>query len=180
MSAIKPSAVLQYPTVQQYMTPAPHTIARHRSLATARKLTIEHHAAHLPAPERQDCRSAVRARPPLRRGPAQRQPHRRARRGRHGRGRLHGALDAPVGEIVETMIGRKLGSAVIPSTATTSSAYSRPSMPCARCTSCSSSEAPGLLAPDDEHRAVRSLHDLLGLPSPRRRAQGRRVRARPC
>jgi acetoin utilization protein AcuB len=38
----------QYPTVRLYMTPAPHTIGRAQSLATARGLMQEHGIRHLP------------------------------------------------------------------------------------------------------------------------------------
>ncbi|HEY0707030.1 MAG TPA: CBS domain-containing protein [Polyangia bacterium] len=38
----------QFPTVRACMTPAPLTIGRAQSLATARKLMREHHVRHLP------------------------------------------------------------------------------------------------------------------------------------
>ena len=40
--------VRQYPVVREYMTLAPHTIARNQSLATARKVMREHKVRHLP------------------------------------------------------------------------------------------------------------------------------------
>lgn len=40
--------VRQYPVVRQYMTPVPHTIGRIRSLAEARRTMTDHHVRHLP------------------------------------------------------------------------------------------------------------------------------------
>jgi acetoin utilization protein AcuB len=40
--------VHQYPTVRQYMTPSPWTIARNQPLSIARRMMLEHGVRHLP------------------------------------------------------------------------------------------------------------------------------------
>ncbi|HVZ72867.1 MAG TPA: CBS domain-containing protein [Polyangia bacterium] len=107
-------AVRQFPTVRQHMTPAPHTIGRGCSLAKANRTMKEHGVRHLPVLEGGKIIGLVTDRDVL----------------------LVESLpgvnptdvtvedamvvdvfavppDAPVGEVVETMIDRKLGSAVV-------------------------------------------------------------------
>ena len=45
------SAVHQYPTVRQYMTPSPHTIVRNQSVSVAHRLMREQDIRHLPVLE---------------------------------------------------------------------------------------------------------------------------------
>jgi acetoin utilization protein AcuB len=106
--------VRQFPVVAQYMTPSPHTIGRTRSLSSARHLMQEHQIRHLPVLDGGRVIGLVSERDLL----------------------LVETLlgvnptevpvdeamvqdvftvdpDAPVGEVVEQMIARKLGSAVV-------------------------------------------------------------------
>ena len=48
MTSANHSPVRQYPEIREYMTPSPHTIAPNRSLAAAGRLMREHHLRHLP------------------------------------------------------------------------------------------------------------------------------------
>ena len=109
-----PPRVRQYPIIRQYMTPCPVTIGRNRSLATAREVMLAHGVRHLPVldggrivgllserdlflveslpgvnPTNVLVEEAMVAAP------------------------YTVAPDTPVAEVVETMMNRKIGSAVV-------------------------------------------------------------------
>ena len=48
MTSTQAPPVRQYPEVREYMTPSPHTIARNRSLSAAGRLMRDNHLRHLP------------------------------------------------------------------------------------------------------------------------------------
>jgi acetoin utilization protein AcuB len=104
----------QFPVVRQYMTPTPHTVGPTRSLAVARKLMLENQVRHLPVLDggrivglisERDLflveslpgvnPTDVRVEEAMAQNVFTVQP------------------DVPVGDVVATMIERKLGSTVI-------------------------------------------------------------------
>jgi acetoin utilization protein AcuB len=108
------SAILQYPTIRQYMTSAVHTIEPTRSLAAAYGVMKRRRIRHLPVMERgkvvgllseRDVRlvdglpdvtpTSVRVEDVMVENVFTAPP------------------DAPLGEIVETMIAKKLGAAIV-------------------------------------------------------------------
>jgi len=106
--------VRQFPVVGQYMTPAPHTIEPGRSLASARRIMQEHHVRHLPVLRGGRIVGLVSERDlllvetllgvnptnvPVEEAMVQ--------------DIFAVDPDAPVGEVVEQMIARKFGSAVV-------------------------------------------------------------------
>jgi len=48
MTSTNNPPVHQYPEIREYMTPSPHTIARNRSLSVAGRLMRDNHLRHLP------------------------------------------------------------------------------------------------------------------------------------
>ncbi|HVY36374.1 MAG TPA: CBS domain-containing protein [Polyangia bacterium] len=106
--------VRQFPVVRQYMTPSPHTIGPTRSLAAARRAMLEHHVRHLPVLNGGRVVGVLSERDLLLvetlLGVNPTDVH------------VEEAMvqevftvdpDAPVGEVVEQLIARKLGSAVV-------------------------------------------------------------------
>jgi acetoin utilization protein AcuB len=114
LSAEIPAAVRQYPTVRQYMTPAPHTIARHRSLATARKVMFDHRVRHLPVLEEGKIVGLLSERDLLL---VETLPNVNPTNVRVEDAMVEEVYtatpDMPIGEVIETMVTRKLGSVVV-------------------------------------------------------------------
>jgi acetoin utilization protein AcuB len=109
-----PPAVRQYPTIRQYMTPAPHTIARHRSLAAARKAMLDYHVRHFPVIEEGKIVGLLSERDLLL---VEALPNVNPTNVRVEEAMVEEVYtvtpDTPIGDVVETMINRKLGSAVV-------------------------------------------------------------------
>jgi acetoin utilization protein AcuB len=114
MRAKAAAPVHQYPVVRMHMTASPYTIARDQSMAAARLLMRDHHVRHLPVLDGGHIAGIVSERdlllieslPGV--NPAQ--------------VLVEEAMvqdvytvtpDAPIGEVIETMIDRKLGSAIV-------------------------------------------------------------------
>jgi acetoin utilization protein AcuB len=110
----KPRPVLQYPVVADYMTATPHTIASDRSLATAHRLMREHHVRHLPVLDGGRIVGIVSQRDLLL---IESLPGTNPTEVRVEEAMVEDVFmvtpDAPIGEVIETMIDRKLGSAVV-------------------------------------------------------------------
>jgi len=96
------------------MTPAPHTIGRTRSLAAARQMMLEHRVRHLPVLDGGRIAGLLSERDLLL---VEALPGVNPTDVRVEEAMVENvftvAPDAPVGEVVETMIERKLGSAVV-------------------------------------------------------------------
>jgi acetoin utilization protein AcuB len=109
-----PVRVRQFPTVLQYMTPAPHTIARHRSLAAARKLMMDHAVRHFPVLDGGKIVGLLSERDLLL---VEALPNVNPTDVRVEDAMVEDVYTAtpetPIGEVVETMIARKLGSTVV-------------------------------------------------------------------
>ena len=107
-------AVLQYPTVRQYMTVIPHTISAGRSLASARKTMLDHNIRHLPVLEGGQIVGLLSERDLLL---VESLPDVNPTTVRVEDAMVSNVFTAAPGdavaEVVETMIARKLGSAVI-------------------------------------------------------------------
>jgi acetoin utilization protein AcuB len=107
-------AVRQFPVVGQYMTPGPHTIARNRSLAAARHLMLDEGVRHLPVLEGGRIVGLLSERDLLL---VESLPGVNPTDVHVDEAMVEEVFtvppDAPVGEVVETMIARKLGSAVV-------------------------------------------------------------------
>ena len=107
-------ATLQFPVVRQYMTPAPHTIGRTRSLAAARQLMLEHRVRHLPVLDGGRIAGVLSERDLFM---VESLPGVNPTDVRVEEAMVENVFtvepDAPIGEVVETMIARKLGSAVV-------------------------------------------------------------------
>jgi len=104
----------QYPEVREYMTYTPRTIGRSSSLASASKSMREHHIRHLPVLDGGQIVGIISERDVLM---LETLPGVEA-----GKVRVEEAMvqdvftvtpETPVGEAIETMIERKLGSAVV-------------------------------------------------------------------
>ncbi len=112
MNAHRPT--LQFPVVRQYMTATPHTIGRTRSLAAARHLMLEHHVRHLPVLDGGHIVGLISERDLLL---VESLPGVNPTEVRVEEAMVQNVFtvepDAPVGEVVEAMIDRKLGSAVV-------------------------------------------------------------------
>lgn len=108
------TAVRQYPTLRQYMTPGPHTISPDRSLAAARKLMLQHGIRHLPVVEGQKVVGLLSERDVLL---VESLPNVVPTSVRVSEAMTIEVFtespDAPVGEVVQTMIAGKLGSVVV-------------------------------------------------------------------
>jgi acetoin utilization protein AcuB len=105
---------VQYPVVRQYMTPGPHTIARNRSLAAARHVMLDEGVRHLPVLEGGRIVGLLSERDLLL---VESVPGLNPTVARVEDAMVEDVFtvppDAPVAEVVETMIARKLGSAVV-------------------------------------------------------------------
>jgi acetoin utilization protein AcuB len=114
MSKHSVQRVRQYPVVGQYMTASPRTISSGSSLATAHRLMRAAGIRHLPVVEKGVVVGILSARDLLLLESLPKVDPNEAR--------VYEAMvrdvfavppDAPLGEVVETMIARKLGSAIV-------------------------------------------------------------------
>jgi acetoin utilization protein AcuB len=110
----KAHAIRQYPTVVQFMTPAPHTIARHRSLAAARKMMLDMGVRHFPVLEEGKIVGLLSERDVLL---VETLPNVNPTNVRVEEAMVEDVYtvtpETPIGEVVDTMITKKLGSAVV-------------------------------------------------------------------
>jgi acetoin utilization protein AcuB len=106
--------VRHFPTVRKYMTAGPHTIARSQSLATAHEIMREHRIRHLPVLEGGQVVGLVSQRdlllvetlPGVNPEEVQVEDAMVA-------DVVTASPDAPIGELIETMLERKIGSVVV-------------------------------------------------------------------
>jgi acetoin utilization protein AcuB len=114
MRQSKRSSVLQYPTVRQYMTASPFTIARDQSLAAAHKMMRDHQVRHLPVLEGGHIVGLVSQRDLAL---IESLPDVNATEVEVEDAMVEDvftvAPDAPIAEVIESMIERKLGSAMV-------------------------------------------------------------------
>jgi acetoin utilization protein AcuB len=107
-------AVRQYPTVRQYMSIVPHTIGRTRSLAAAHRMLKEHRVRHLPVLDGGTIVGLLSERDLLL---VEALPGVNPTDVRVEEAMVEDVFtvlpDAPLGEVVEAMIEKKLGSAVV-------------------------------------------------------------------
>jgi acetoin utilization protein AcuB len=114
MTSTAHEPVHQFPAVRQFMTPAPHTIGPTRSLAAARQTMLKHHVRHLPVLDGGRIVGLVSERdlllveslPGV--NPTDVHVDEAMVENVHT---VH--PDTPIGEVVETMIDTKAGSAVV-------------------------------------------------------------------
>jgi acetoin utilization protein AcuB len=106
--------VHQFPVVRQYMTACPHTIAGNRSLAAARHTMLEHQVRHLPVLDGGRIVGLLSERDLLL---VESLPGVNPTAVRVEEAMVQSVYtvepDAPIAEVIETMIARKLGSAVV-------------------------------------------------------------------
>lgn len=106
--------VHQYPIVREHMTPGPHTIARNQSLSAAHRLMRDHQVRHLPVLDGGSIVGVVSQRDLLL---IESLPGVNPTDVRVEEAMVEDvfavAPDAPIGEVIETMIDRKLGSAIV-------------------------------------------------------------------
>lgn len=104
----------QYPTVRAYMTPAPHTIGRAQSLAVARRMMRDHEIRHLPVLDGGELVGLVSERDVFL---TESLPGTEPSQVRAEEAMVADVLttgpDAPLGDVVEEMLERKAGSAVV-------------------------------------------------------------------
>jgi acetoin utilization protein AcuB len=114
MSTIAIHPVRQFPTVGQFMTPSPVTIASNRSLAAARRVMLENHVRHLPVLRGGRIVGLLSERDLLL---VESLPGVNPTAVKVEEAMVENVFavpaDAPIAEVVETMVERKLGSAVI-------------------------------------------------------------------
>jgi acetoin utilization protein AcuB len=106
--------VHQFPLVRQYMTPSPHTISPTGSLAAARRTMLEHQVRHLPVLDGGRIVGLISERDLLL---VESLPGVNPADVRVEEAMVQSLFtvnpDTPIGEVVEPMIERKLGSAVV-------------------------------------------------------------------
>lgn len=106
--------VRQFPVLRQCMTPAPVTIARDCSLATARQMMLDHHIRHLPVLAAGRAVGLLSERDLLLvqsiRGV---DPTKVFVEEAMVQNVFTAGPDMPIGEVIETMIDRQIGSAVV-------------------------------------------------------------------
>jgi acetoin utilization protein AcuB len=114
MTTMAHEPVHQFPLVRQFMTAAPHTIAPTRSLAAARQLMLKHHVRHLPVLEGGRIVGLVSERDLLL---VESLPGVNPTDVHVDEAMVANVYtvhpDTPIGQVVETMIDRKAGSAVV-------------------------------------------------------------------
>lgn len=106
--------VHQYPVVRERMTPSPHTIARNRSLSAARRTMQEHQVRHLPVLDGGQIVGIVSERDLFL---VESLPGVNPTDVRVEEAMVQDVYtatpDTPIGEVIEKMISRKLGSAIV-------------------------------------------------------------------
>jgi acetoin utilization protein AcuB len=115
MSRHKPAEpVRQYPEVREYMTAAPHTIAPTSSLSRAVKIMRDHQVRHLPVVDHERVVGVLSQRDIL---IMESLPGVNPTEVRVEEAMVQdvftAAPDTPIGEVVETMIERRLGSTIV-------------------------------------------------------------------
>jgi acetoin utilization protein AcuB len=114
MSANAPRGVHQFPTVRQHMTPSPHTISPRQPLTIARRTMLDHHIRHLPVLDGGRVVGLLSERDLLL---VESLPGVNPTDVRVEEAMVQNvftaAPDEPIAEIVQTMVQRKLGSAVV-------------------------------------------------------------------
>jgi acetoin utilization protein AcuB len=106
--------VLQFPTVREYMTASPHTVSRSQSLSTARGLMRKHRVRHLPVLDGGAVVGLISERDLLlvETLPGVNPTDVRIEEAMVPE-MFTATPDTPIGDVIEAMIERKLGSAVI-------------------------------------------------------------------
>ena len=114
MSTNPTAPVRQYPTVREYMTPSPHTIARTRSLSAAGQVMKDNRVRHLPVLDGGRIVGMVSERDLLL---VESLPGVSPADVRVEEAMVQDVFtvspDTPIGEAIETMIRRKVGSAIV-------------------------------------------------------------------
>lgn len=114
MNASKVAPVRQYPTVREFMTPTPLTVGRQSSLAAAAQIMRRHHVRHLPVLHGGRIEGVVSERDLLL---LESIPGVNPTVVRVEEAMVQDVFtvtpEAPIGEVIETMIDRKLGSAMV-------------------------------------------------------------------
>lgn len=114
MSTDRAPPVRQYPVVRDYMTPAPHSIARNRSLSVAGRMMRDNHVRHLPVLDGSRMVGVVSERDLLL---VESLPGVNPTDARVEEAMVQDiftvAPETPVADVIETMIDRKLGSAIV-------------------------------------------------------------------
>jgi len=114
MITATPHPVRQFPVVRQYMTPSPHTIGPTRPLAAARRMMQEHGIRHLPVLDGGRIVGLLSERDLFL---VESLPNVNPTNVRVEEAMVQEVFivepDTPVGEVVERMIARKVGSAVV-------------------------------------------------------------------
>jgi acetoin utilization protein AcuB len=114
MKPVAHEPVRQFPLVRQYMTPSPLTVGPTRSLAAARQMMLQHQVRHLPVLDGGRIVGLVSERDLLL---VESLPGVNPTEVRVEEAMVQSVFsvepDAPVGEVVEAMIERKMGSAVV-------------------------------------------------------------------
>jgi acetoin utilization protein AcuB len=114
MNTAKHVPVRQFPTVYQYMTASPHTIGPGQSLAAAARLMRDHGVRHLPVLDGGQIVGMLSQRDLLL---VEAMPGVNPTEVRVEEAMVQEVFtvprDAPIGEVVETMLAKKLGSAVV-------------------------------------------------------------------
>jgi acetoin utilization protein AcuB len=106
--------VRQYPVIREHMTPSPHTIARTRSLAAARQTMRDHNVRHLPVLDGGRIVGIVSERDLLMiESIPGVHPIDVAVEEAMVQDVFTASPDTPIGEVIETMIERNLGSAIV-------------------------------------------------------------------
>jgi len=114
MASTAHEPVHQFPLVRQYMTPSPHTVGPTRSLGAARQVMLKHHVRHLPVLDGGRIVGLISERDLLL---VESLPGVNPTDVHVDEAMVTNVYtvhpDTPVGEVVETMIDRKAGSAVV-------------------------------------------------------------------
>ena len=114
MKSTKLPPVRQYPEIREYMTPSPHTIALSGSLSAAGRLMREHHLRHLPVLDGGRIAGVVSERDLFL---VESLPGVNPTDVRVEEAMVEDVYtvhpDTPLGEAIETMIDRKIGSAIV-------------------------------------------------------------------
>jgi len=114
MKSTRHAPVRQFPTVYQYMTLAPHTIGPRQSLAAAGRMMRDNDVRHLPVLDGGRLVGLLSQRDLLL---VEAMPGVNPTDVRVEEAMVQDVFtvprDAPIGEIVETMLAKKLGSAVV-------------------------------------------------------------------
>jgi len=111
---MKAERVKQFPVVGEYMTVSPHTIARNGSISSARHMMRTHHIRHLPVLEAGRIAGVLSERDLFL---VESLPGVNPTDVLVEEAMVQDVLtvppEAPIGEVVEDMLGRKVGSAIV-------------------------------------------------------------------